>query len=279
MNWLFKLNNFFRIWGATFRAMGKIKIWVPLVILFLIQILFLYILVRFYQPPWSAVLIPILKGVLGDRVLHYPQFYMSLPAVYSLVNLVLVGFFSIFANAMVVWLLTSHFWGNRLNMKEAWEKANRRFGHLFLIWLLNTLVAAAIFFLPSLLFSFWIAGSPRRMLFIQTAGLVVGVLVSCLFAFCFNLILVSASSWLKSLSLNFDIFRRNFFSTCFFIGIPGLISWGYGVLVGNAPLVMSKLRPEVIPFLLTAGSVLNIIVVFWITGALTRLFLYEMKEA
>src|SRR4030066_231438 len=100
MNWLFKLNNFFRIWGATFRAMLKIKIWLPLFILLLLQIIVLYFLVRFYLPPFNSILVPILKLVVGEKGLHYPQFYLSLPFIYNLFNLTLIGFFSIFANAI-----------------------------------------------------------------------------------------------------------------------------------------------------------------------------------
>src|SRR4030065_2466129 len=115
MNWLFKLNNFFRIWGATFKAMLKIKIWLPLFILFLLQVVVLYILVRFYLPPYSAVLIPLVKLITGDKALHYPQFYLALPFIYNLFNLVLIGFFSIFSNALAIWLLSSHFWGKGLS--------------------------------------------------------------------------------------------------------------------------------------------------------------------
>lgn len=279
MNWLFKLNNFFRIWGATFRAMGRFKIWIPLIFLLLIKIVLLYQLVRFYEPPGSLILVPLLKAILGDRALHYPHFYTALPFVYNLFNLVLIGFFDIIVNAVVIWLLSSHFWGRMLNIKEAFGKVKGRFGQLFLIWLVSTVVVAAFLILPGILFSSWTYGSPRRMIFIQSLSFVTGVLVSGLFAYCFNLILLSNQSWLKSLASNFAIYRRNFFTTSFFIGIPSLISWVYGALVSNTPLWLSKFRPEIIPLLLGLGSVLNLLVVFWILGALTRLFLYEIKEA
>lgn len=278
MNWLFKLNNFFRIWGATFRAMAKIKIWLPLIILLFLQIIVLYFLVRFYLPPFNSILIPLLKLIVGENGLHYPRFYLSLPFIYNLFNLILIGFFSIFANAMVIWLFSSHFWGKKLSLKEAWQNTRARFGHLFLNWLINTVIAAAVLILPGFLFSSWIGGSPRRTFFVQFLSFGAGILVSGLFAYCFNLILLSGDSWLKSLASNFSIFRRNFFSTCFFIALPGLISWGYGMLISNTPLLMSKFRPDIVPVLLIIGSLLNLFIVFWILGALARLFLYEVKE-
>jgi hypothetical protein len=279
MNWLFKLNNFFRIWGGTFRAMGRIKIWLPLIILFAFQIVLLYKLVNFHYPPWGIVLVPLLKALLPERVLHYPQYYLALPFIYNLTNLVVVGLLSIFTNSMVIWLVTSRYLDNKLSLKGAFSRAVNRFGHLFLIWLINTALVAAILILPAFLLSGWIEGSPRRLMFIQTVSFVAGVLISGLFAYCFNLILISNISWLKSVKRNFEIFRRNFFSTCFFIGIPGLISWGYGLVVSNTPLLMSKFRPETIPLLLGLGSLLNLLVIFWILGSLARLFLLETKEA
>ncbi len=258
--------------------MGKLKIWLPLLILLILQILVLFQLVRFYQPQVSWLLVPLFKLIASERALHYPQFYLALPYLYNLFNLVLIGFFSIFVNALVIWLLSSHFWGKKLSYKEAWQNTRTRFGHLFLIWFFNTLVAALILILPGVLFSNWMSGSPRRTFFIQAASFGAGVLVSGLFAYCYNSILLSGDAWLKSLSTNFRIFQRNFFSTCFFIGIPGLLSWGYGILTSNTPLIMSKFRPDIVPVLLVIGSVINLLVVFWILGSLARLFLYEVKE-
>jgi hypothetical protein len=278
MNWLFKLNNFFRIWGTTFRAMGKLKIWLPLLVLLILQLLLLFQLVRFYQPHVSWLMVPIFKLIASERALHYPQFYLALPYLYNLFSLVLIGFFSIFANAVVIWLLSSHFLGKTISLKEAWRNTKSRFGHLFLIWVFNTLAAALVLILPGVIFSDWMSGSPRRTFFLQAASFGAGVLVSGFFAYCYNAILLSGDSWLKSLTTNFQIFQRNFFSTCFFIAVPGLLSWGYGILTSNTPLIISKFRPDIVPALLVIGSLINTLVVLWILGSLARLFLYEVKE-
>jgi len=278
MNWLFKLNNFFRIWGATFRAMARFKIWLPLILLLLLQVILLFVLTRFYQSPFSLVLVPLLKALVGEKALHYPGFYVALPFAYNLLNLVVVGFLSILINATAILLLSFHFWGRPIDLKEALSGSRSRFGHLFLLWLVNTIAVGLVLILPGFILSGWMGGSPRRILFVQLASYGLGVLVAALFAYCYNAILLSGETWLKSIRTNWGIFRRNFFSTCFFIAIPGFVSWLYGVLISNSPLIMSKFRPDIIPLLLIFGSVINLLVIFWILGSLARLFLQEVKE-
>jgi hypothetical protein len=195
-----------------------------------------------------------------------------------MLNLVVVGFLSILINAATILLLSFHFWGKPLKLREAFASARGRFGHLFMLWLTNTVTVALVLILPGFLLSGWMGGSPRRILFVQLTSFGLGVLVAALFAYCYNAILLSGESWLKSLGTSFAIFSRNCFSTFFFIAIPGFISWLYGLLISNSPLIMSKFRPDIIPLLLFVGSVINLFVIFWILGSLARLFLYEVKE-
>lgn len=79
------------LWAVieSFRGSRKGALWPPFLLLFAINALCLLLLTQFHRPLVAWFMAPLLRGLAGPSVVHYPGFFLGLPGLFSWFNIVL----------------------------------------------------------------------------------------------------------------------------------------------------------------------------------------------
>ena len=110
----------------TLRAMRTGRLWTPWLALGVLQTAVLFALVGFAHPLLAWALAPLVQRVGGEQALHYPDFFRSLPSLYSRADLVLGALGGAIATGWSTWLFAAR-WRRRPEAPgEAWAETAPR---------------------------------------------------------------------------------------------------------------------------------------------------------
>ncbi|HVP37174.1 MAG TPA: hypothetical protein VMT04_09290 [Terriglobales bacterium] len=276
MTLLEKVNLFFSIFVAGLRSLKKPLLWVPFLLYALIQFLLLLALVYFYAPLLSGIFIPLIKGFVGDFALHYPAYFLFLPKIFSRGNLFLGGIVGIIFIGWETYLFFSYFLPDRKEkLGEGFKAAFSKYFLLLGVWLAETLVLLGWFYLIPRIGKGLLTGGFKRELAFEILSLGVGIIFYGFFAYAFPAIIISGKNILSGLGTSISIYKRNFFSTYFYILIPNLLTFPFTLLNHRAALLISKFNPEVIFLILILEIIISAIANYILISTLTRFYLYD----
>ncbi|MCJ7459032.1 MAG: hypothetical protein MUP17_08580, partial [candidate division Zixibacteria bacterium] len=88
-------------------------------------------------------------------------------------------------------------------------------------------------------------------------------------------IVISGKNVLSGLGSSVSIYKRNFFSTYFFVLIPNLLTFPFTLLNHRAALLISKFNPEVIFLILILEIGVSMIANYILISTLTRFYIYD----
>ncbi len=276
MAFLEKVNLFFSVYLAGLRSLKKSLLWIPFLLYALIQLLLLLALVYFYVPLLSVILIPLIKGFIGDFALHYPAYFLFLPKTFSRANLVLGG---ILGSAFIGWqtyLFFSSFLPDRkAKLGEGLKASFSKYFLLLGVWLIETLVLLGWFYLIPRLGKGLLTGGFKNELAFEILSLGVGIVFYGFFAYVFAAIVISGKNIFTGLGTSVSIYKRNFFSTYFFVLLPNLLTFPFTLLNHRAALLISKFNPEITFLILILEIGVSTIANYLLISTLTRFYLYD----
>jgi hypothetical protein len=265
-------------WIETTRNVGRGRLWGPFLAFWLAQAAMILILTQFYQPALAPVLVPFLRLLGGDAILHYPVFYLALPSVFTVVALLL----DLFIGAWTLGTAFLLFWqADRPAepFRGAFRRAGKQYWRLVLARLpLVLLLVICLFWLPR----FLLAGSPdvpgSTIRAIRYGSILVGSVLEGLFLYASLGILVEGRGVGEALRRSFSLAGRIPLATLGAVLIPNLIQIPVSAVFRRSDVIVRNLRPEVIVWVLLIAAMLYAVSAFFAVGAGARLFRFHAEE-
>lgn len=270
-----KINLFTAIYGRMFAAIIKPRIWIPFFILALFQVVALYGLAKFYLPGWFNIIFPILSSFLPPEVLHYPQYYLALPAVYSgLDNFIIGPTVWVVLSAVAVYKLGGYYAGENSPLGEGFKSVFGAYLPLLIFWAIETALVLLVMLVPSLLIADLVRGSPRRKIALDFGLQVIGFGVSAFLIYTIPGIIFAGTGVGSAIKKSLRLCWKNFFLTFFIIFIPSVLNVFFNIIFSEfSPRIIQLLNPELIIALLGLQIGIGIFINLFIYGS--AVFVYK----
>jgi hypothetical protein len=269
-----RLNILIWAWIQSLRSVKKVSIFFPFFLFAILQVIILALFIFFYLPPVSLFMIPLIRWFSGEAVLHYPQLYIALPRLFSIMNAWLLNLFISWLFVGIATLLfAARYQGVKLSMGKAFSRALRRAGPLFLVGLVEWIVVKIIMELLGLFSTNimnWGIQSPRLLIVL---GFFLNIILLTPFAFTAAEVLLAGRGIGGALRGSFGLARRNFGVTYLIFALPSLFPLLVRILLIGTPRIVSEFHPNVVVLLLLLSIVITLVINFVIVGALTALYL------
>jgi hypothetical protein len=258
-------------WIHTTRNLASGRLWGPFLIYACLQALGLLLLTQFHQPILAPVLMPLLRAAAGEGALHYPVFYLSLPAVFSRLTLLLDLVFG-------AWLFGAaflFFWQADRPTEPAGSglrTAAASWGKLLLARLpIAVGLAVLVVWIPSLL---WSAEAPTgwTLRAVRYGTIAVGSFLEALLFYAPLLILVEGRGVGAALRGSMLLFRRIPIATLGAVLIPNLIQIPISHILFRSERIVTRLSPEVVAWVILGSVIVYSLATFYIVGVGARLF-------
>jgi hypothetical protein len=272
-------------WIETIRNFGRWRLWGPFLVLWAVQAGSILLLTQFYQPLLAPVLVPVLRlvgrilGPLGgDPILHYPFFYLALPSVFTVVAL----FLDLFVGSWTLAVAFLLFWQADRPAEPfqgAFGRAARVYTRLVLARLpLVLLLVLLLFGLPRMLLggASDLPGSTLRT--IRYGSVLIGSILEGLFLFAPLAILVEGKGVGGALRRSLALAGRIPLATLGAVLIPNLIQIPVSAVFRRSDVIVQRLTPEVMVWVLLGTALLYAVSAFFMVGAGARLFRFHAEE-
>ncbi|NWF91203.1 MAG: hypothetical protein HXY50_17285 [Ignavibacteriaceae bacterium] len=265
-------------WIETTRCVGRGRQWVPFVLLWLVQAGVILLLTQFHRPLLAPFLMPILRLLGGEPVVHYPTFYLALPSLFSYFALaidLLVASWTLGAAFLIAWQ-TDH---PAEPSGGAYGRARQAYGRLLLARLpLIVLFALLLYVLPGLLFGGSQEIGATRMRLFRYGSIGLGSLFEAFFLYVPLALLVGGRSVGGAIGRSFSMMGRMPVATLGAVLIPNLIQVPVSAMLRRADSVVRSMSPEMVAWMLVGASALYMVATFYVVGAGSRLYRLYVTE-
>lgn len=262
--------------GATQKVVplaARPRFWFPFFALGAAQIFFLWVLVSFHRPMFLPLTVPLLKSAGGDAMIHYPYFYFGLPEAFVRVNLGLAVLLESLTSAVATLLFAMAFAGQ--GHRQAWARAARRYPVLLLLAVLTVGLSLAVSFLPRLVPAEAILGSAAVRWGTRGAVLVVNAAIQTLLAFTTAWVVIKGRGFLPAITNSIGLATKVFVPAFMMILLATAFLFPLDYLGSRPDIIVEKLRPETMSWLMGLRSLTQVVVGFFLVGGLTYLFVWK----
>ena len=267
------------VWSArsAFACSLRGRIWLPFIAIAALQLLLLGGLLNFHHAALAPVFMPIVTAFAGSDSIHYPNFYLALPLVFSRVTLILSAVLACVMVGAAIVLFAQAF--GRVEHLPAWRAAWKRYPSLLAATLL---LAACMFAIPYLA-----RVVPNNMLLenqmvrwsVRGALLFLSIVVQTLLIYAAAWILLRNERLLPAIGKSMGLAWSTFLATFVVVAVPALLLFPVGFLASRSDLFVNKFSPETMVALVVTQIVLELVLGFLLVGAITRIFIYQTEEA
>lgn len=271
MSILRNINNFIGIFLTVFGQFGKIRIWLMLLVIFVIHWLVLFSHYKFYSPLFYGLISNWIEvnDQFARGFIHYPGHFLLLPFYFGWAKLIVGTFFEGAILGAVAFLFYDQM---SREVNPSLLKSNR-----FLLWLnlvlawfvLNALLVAVNYFLPQLIQPFLMYSPRRQLVFNYMVMPFLYVMIMAVFYYSIPIVAIYRRNFLNSIKASFKLFIRHPVATIAMAFVvllaPLLISF-----INNAQdIIVDKFSPEMVYYLLLIGLVIDIPINFLWMGTAT----------
>ena len=270
-----KLNLLANIYGRMFAAIFRFGTWSGFFYLGLFQALGLFALTAFYLPGLYQVINPVIACFIPETMLHYPQYYIALPSIYSALDNFVLG--------PTAWVIFSAFAVYRLSCYYSKEKSRPGIGlkiargayfRLFAFWALETGLVLLAMALPAAIASDFVAGSPNRKIALNLGLQFFAYGISAFLIYTIPGVVAGSQKLGDALRHSIILCKRNFFLTYSIVVFPSLIRvFTDFVLTEFSPRIVRLLNPEIIVVILGIQILLGVFINLFIYGS--AVFVYR----
>jgi hypothetical protein len=259
---------------SALRQVAKPALWLPFLLIALLQIAGLEAFLAFYRSGVSIVALPLVRWLGGDAATHYPTFYVFLPVFFARWDTLLAVFAASLTTGAAV-LLFARTYGE--GTPSPWSTAARRYLALAGIALISALLSLAVF-IPGEQTIHRVAGD-RMLRWLARLGMMgVFVVAESFIIYASVAVVLEGRSFLRSLRDSVGTAAKLFVPTLVVVGIPVLLAFPLDYLTERSDLFLTKFRPELMTGVLFAKILAELVLGFLLVGAVTRIYLFRRGE-
>ena len=264
-------------WRSVLPFSFQPRIWIPFLLIALVQYGVLALFVSFHQPGVLPLALPLVKAAGGETATHYPFFYFYLPVIYSRANLLVAVFVSSLAGGAATLLFSRSY--TQKAAKGAWGIALRK----YLTHVMNTAVVADLLYgvsnLRRLVPADALLGNPMVRWGTRGGMMLLIILVQTLFVYATAWVVLRGEKAIPAIRNSVRVTARTFLPTFIVVALPAIVIFPFNYLTGRVDLFAGKLNPETIGTVIGVQILLEIFLGFLLVGAITRLFLWRLEPA
>lgn len=265
-----------KTWKETINTFGQNKgMFLPFLIVGLVDVFLLIIIYLAPQPPFSAILGPPIKVFWGERFLHYPLNLFLIPRLFDIAHTISTAIIGVLMTGAAVRMLEEVHSGSKPDFGRGLTKSLRAYLKIFVIWLVMFVLVSAIFRLLPLIFRFKHGTASNLVL---GAGFLISILLQALFIYAIPSVIVEEKKIWQAIKRSVSFCLGNFVPTLILVGLPTLIYIPILILKGKLSLAMSKVFPEAVLIFSGLGIIISIIMDCLITYSTAVLFLNKRKD-
>ncbi len=277
------------IWEESFRLMWRYpKLFLPSLILILLEILLLVFLFLNYLPIFSPLLGPPIKVFFGEIYRHYPYNLVLLPTLFDCGDIVLSVIFATLITGMTVAMIYQAQEGNIPKFGSNLLLSLKKYLILLGLGIIVTLLVFGTFQLGNFLVLKFYTEDVAEFIHIPTWRMFrltqyfcffLSLVIETFFAFCIPAIMIEKKKIIGSMKRSFKLGFKLFLPTFILICVPTIFD-SLIVLIKQKMLVqlMDKFYPEVVFVIMGLGFCLYLLTQVVRISSLTLLFLHDKNE-
>lgn len=268
-----QFGKFFQAWKNCLESFKQGNIFLLFLLYAIVQIGFIFILMSFAFPPFSAFLVPIMTKFFGQPSIHYPNNYLVLPTLFFWVNLLLSGFAGILLVGASTNLFARKYQDKSVAMAPGLKTTLPHYSILFVVWIVETAVLLGIFLgLPALMgkIAFFKNHGPLAT---QLATSLVAIFFGGLFVYTTALIVLENRGPMSAIKKSFGLFWEYPVITFLLLAVPNFIRMPVDLLSGKTQFLITKFNPEMVGIVLMLSVVVSVFANFFLVGTVTRYFM------
>ncbi len=273
------INRLIGIIVDTLRQIPRGRIWLWLLIYFVIDFIVLYAHYDFTSPIFYGV-INLWTGLFSDQqatgFTHYPGHFLLLPTFYDWGKLVVGVIFEGLLLGAAALLFYETFVEVDREDRFSFKRLLPSWIHLVLAFvIINAILVGFNLLLPNLLGG-WLEYSPRRILFFQWVIMPgVYVIVLALFFYMYSSIAVYRDNIIRALGRSLRLFGRNPITSLVLAAIVLSAPVIFSNIVSSPAKLIRNFSPELVYWLLLIALVAEVIVHFLWMGTSVRVLIDE----
>lgn len=258
-------------WIEALKDLRRTRILAPFLLFFLVQCLVILLIAQFHRPLVSWFMVPLLTVLEGKQVLHYPQSFLFLPETFSRFNIavdLLVGSFVFAAAYLTVWKVVT-----ADDQERPWSDAAAFWGKMLLLRIpMQVLVLLIVAVVPALFATGGREVSGNALRVLRYGSLFGSIVVEALFAFTPLYLLVErrglGESWLRGFAMSL----RLPLATLLVVMVPNLAQLLIGAVLRRSDMIVQKLAPEMVGWVLVLVALLYVGMNYFITASVVRIY-------
>lgn len=277
-----------RIWGESFKLMFRYPcIFLPYLILILLESCLLVFLFLAYLPILSPLLAPPIKVFFGEIYLHYPYNLLLLPTLFDYPDIVLVLIFTPLISGMTVGMVSQAREGNKPEFSRNLLLAVKKYLILLGLGVIVTIIVFSIFQAGKFLFLKFYTEEVAKVIHIPTWRMFrltqyfcffLTLLIEIFFAFCIPAVMIENKKIFGSIKCGFKVSSSLFLPTFILISVPTIFDIMI-VLIKQKMIsqLMDKFFPEIVFVIMGVGFCIYLLTQVIRIVSLTVVFLITRK--
>ncbi|MFH0876979.1 MAG: hypothetical protein V1863_01970 [Candidatus Omnitrophota bacterium] len=277
------------IWKKAFDViLSYPKVFVPFIILGLVETLALFFLAASPHYPVNLLMAEPIRRIKGEIFLHYPYIYEILPSMFYYAKMALGVVIGSVTTASAVVMVSMAAKKETIKVKHVLRIVFKNYLSLILLSALLFVVAHFVLKQPTngllryfrahenLLFL-----GPKQWLYVilPIVNFILAVVLQGFFVFAFPYIVLRKKKFLAALLLGIRLFFKTFLKTFTVIAVPMLLYVPVTMLRGSTVILAQKFAPEVIVGILGIGILVGTVIVdAMVTVAATVLFIEKTSH-
>lgn len=251
-----------------------------------IALIFIYLAPR---APLNKVFGPPIRVFWGEGFLHYPVNFLLLPKLAFLSRMFLYIFLGSLLTGMAVAIISDIHHKKHLNLKACFKTALKNYIYLFtIVFIISVLFYFLVKITNIALVRYFIAGHRQLLLLSAKMWLgplsiainfIFGLLIQSIFIYAIPLLIIANEKFNKAIIKSFALFKGLFIPTIILVGLPMLIYIPIIVLQYNSAVLINKLFPESVLYVLICGIIISALAIDpLVTISTTQLYLINKEK-
>ena len=242
----------------------------PFLAFAVVQVLILGALAFFTTPALASIMLPVVRALGGEPVLHYPTSFVLLPATYRVVYLPLVATVGFALWSLGVWSMIAH---HDVGARSGARSFRRALPSIISIGIVFVVVTVAIGRGLAILAGQLPPGIPSK---IATLGIIaVTACAQALLVYAPAVVRLRGGGALAAMRASVGYARRMFLPTALVIATVLVVHLPVDAIVGNADVLAARFRPEIVFHFMVGSIVLEVVTAFILFAGVVALALPE----
>ena len=252
---------------------------------------FIALIIIYLTPrmPLKLLFGPLIRALEGEKFLHYPMNFILIPKWASFARTGLTVILGSLLTGVATLLVYNLYKKTKINLKEVFKSALKKYVSLFAITLLFTLIfhllnTAA----PKLLIKYFVSGH-AKLLFLGPKiwlgpilvcfSFILALIVQSAFIYAIPLLLIGEETLTKAVLKSFILFKKLFLKTIILVGLPMLLYIPIILLQSDSTFLITRLFPEAVLLVAILSLLISSLIIdFLITLTATNLYLMHKDE-